>query len=252
MILNVENRARGLLPKKRGAEPVRVLERNLDIVVAVMILMLVASAGAGYGGAIVLQGNKVGSTSTFTVTTTSTFQNTSAPYVLVLVVSTGNTFNSTVGEQPAFYVVGPKGLQPATHLSIPAHRTIKLIIFNYDEGNASLEASSYARVTGTTNGTISYGNNGMINATQANGSISVRGMQTVAQVPADTVAHTFTIPSLNINIPIPVSATVVATFTVDKTGTFVWFCMTACGSGSDGLGGAMAAPGWMTGDLTSS
>jgi heme/copper-type cytochrome/quinol oxidase subunit 2 len=222
------------------------------VLVALVMVFALASLGVGYAGAAVLGVGTMTTTTTQTTTFTQTTatQNASEPYTLTLVISTGNTFNSTVGEQPAFYVVGQNGLQPATSIFLPAHRLIKLVIFNYDDGNASLVDPAYANVNGTTGGTITFANNGILNSTQTPSGISIGGPQTVSSVPADLIAHTFTIPSLGINVPVPVSSTVVATFTLDKAGTFSWFCMTACGTGADGLGGAMITPGWMTGSVT--
>lgn len=222
------------------------------VLVALVMIFALASLGVGYAGAAVVGIGSVTTTvtQTSTVTQTTATQNASEPFTLTLVISTGNTYNSTVGEQPAFYVLGQNGLQPATSISLPAHRLIKLVIFNYDDGNASLVDPSYANVNGTTGGTISFANNDVINSTQIASGISIRGSQTVSSVPVDLIAHTFTIPSLGINVPVPLSSTVVATFTLDKTGTFTWFCMTTCGSGANGLGGAMVTPGWMTGSVT--
>ena len=90
----------------------------------------------------------------------------------------------------------------------------------------------------------------MVNSTMTSSGIQIRGAETVSSLPADEIAHTFTIPSLGINIPIGTSSTVVAYLTIDETGTFQWFCMTVCGGGPDGLGGAMVTSGWMTGSLT--
>ena len=217
------------------------------VLVALAIALVVTSLGVGYGAALVAS---PGGSSTSTTTATQTVDNASAPYKLTLIISTGSIFNSTIGDQPAFFVVGPSGLKSTGQIKLPAHRQIQLVIFNYDDGNASLADPSYSNVTGTAGGTISYGNDGMINASQVQNSIDIKGMVTARSVPADQVAHTFTIPSLGINIPVPVSAVVIASFTLNSTGTFTWFCMTACGSGDNGLGGAMSTPAWMTGSMT--
>lgn len=222
------------------------------VLIALVLAFALASLGVGYGSAAVLGVGAATTTitQTTTVTQTPTVQNASAPYTLTLVITTGNTFNGTIGEQPAYYVLGQDGLQPATNISLPAHRLIKLVIVNYDDGNASLASPSYANVEGTTGGTVSFASNNDVNSTELSSGILIRGVQTMSNVPTDLIAHTFTIPSLGINIPVPLSSTVVATLTIDHPGTYTWFCMTACGSGSDGLGGAMVTPGWMTGSVT--
>lgn len=219
-----------------------------QILAALVVLLIVASLGVGYAGAVVLGTGIVTTTTTQTKTVTQApAQNSSEPFSIALVITTGNTFNATVGQQPAYYVLGPGGLQSSAKISLPAHRLIKLVIFNYDNGNASLVKPSYANVQGTTNGTIAIANNATVNSTESSSGISIIGVQTVSSVPASQISHTFTIPSLGINVPVPVSSTVVATFTLNQTGTFLWFCETECGSGPDGLAGAMATPGWMSG-----
>ena len=164
-------------------------------------------------------------------------------------VTTGNTFNSTVGEQPAFYVLSGGALRSSANIVFPSNTLIKLTIINYDNGNASLIDPQYSNVQGTVNGTISYFSNTNVNSSQGAVGINLKGGNTVSSVPLSEIAHTFTIPSLNLNIPIPLSSTVVAYFKIDKAGTFQWFCETACGSGPAGTLGAMDTPGWMTGSI---
>jgi heme/copper-type cytochrome/quinol oxidase subunit 2 len=101
-------------------------------------------------------------------------------------------------------------------------------------------------VNGTSANSILVASNDNINSTEGPSGIIVRGGQNVTSVSADSVSHTFTVPSLNLNIPVPVSSTVVAYFTVDRAGTYAWFCMTACGDP------AMSSMGWMTGSLAAS
>ncbi len=218
------------------------------VLAGIAIALVVVSLAVGYGAAAIFGPSSPGQAGT-TKTTTQTVENTTSPYILTLFVTTESIFNSTVGDQPAYFIMGPQGLQPATTLKVPAHRLIELVLVNYDDGNASLSDPSYANVTGTTGGTMFYGSNDMINASQGAGGISIAGGVTASKVPADQIAHTFTVPSLGLNVPLPVSAAVVVTFTINSAGTYTWFCMTACGSGDNGLGGAMRTPGWMTGSL---
>ena len=192
-------------------------------------------------------------TRTVTTTITSTTNSSAAsPFVLNLVIATNSVFNQTVGSQPAYFVLGPNGLESSANISLPANRLIKLVIVNYDDGNASLSSPSDNVVSGTSNGTIFVASNDNINASQGPSGIVLSGGQTLQTVPADSIAHTFTIPALNLNVPIPVSSTVVAYFTITKAGTYAWFCETLCGSGASGTGGAMVTPGWMTGNVVAS
>jgi heme/copper-type cytochrome/quinol oxidase subunit 2 len=217
------------------------------VVSILVIAVLIAAAGIaiGYGFGTTVQVSARGTT----VTSTVSASNSSEPYVLTLVITTGNFYNATLGDQPAFYVLGPNGLQSSAQIVLPAHREIKLVIINYDDGSANLTSPQYGNVTGTVDNQMTVVNNAMVNSTMASSGIQVRGAETVSSLPADQVAHTFTIPSLGVNIPVGTSSTEVAYFTIDSPGTYSWFCMTACGSGANGLGGAMSTPGWMTGSL---
>ena len=68
------------------------------------------------------------------------------------------------------------------------------------------------------------------------------------------IAHTFSIPALGINVPLPKApeggvSTIVFTFKVDKAGTYAWRCFTPCGGDPKGMGGSMATKGWMQGNV---
>lgn len=210
------------------------------LTVAVLALALVLG-GFGAGTAL-SKGNSVGTTTT----STTTVVNASAPYEITLVIATDSIFNSSAADQPAYFVLGPHGLESAGNIAIPVNRTIQLTIVNYDDGNASFVQPGVNAVSGTTGGTILVASNDNINSTQGASGIVIRGGETTSNVPADSVAHTFSVPSLGLNIPIPLSSTVVATFKVSHAGTFTWYCLTACGDA------AMATTGWMTGSLAAS
>ena len=220
------------------------------LTVASLIMMLSIGVGVGWGFQSAVAPQSTGTVTTVTQQTNST--QSQGPYQLTLVITTGNTFNSTVGDQPAYYVLTGHGLQSSANISLPVNRVIELTIVNYDDGNANLTSPQYASVQGTVDGTITYVSNANTNSSQGLKGINVKGGQTVTSVPAANVAHTFTIPSLGINIPVPVSSTVTAFFKIDRAGTYTWFCETLCGSGTNGLEGAMSTPGWMTGDVVAS
>lgn len=213
------------------------------LTVAVLAVALILS---GFGAALAVggAGGRTGSTST--VTTTATNSSANSPYVVTLVIATGSGFNSSAGDQPAYFVLGPNGLASSASISLPANRLIKLVIINYDDGNASLDTPSGNVVSGTSDGTIFVASNDNINSSQGPSGIVVKGGESLTSVPVADVAHTFSVPSLKLNIPVPLSSTVVAYFTVGKAGTYQWFCETACGDA------AMSTPGWMTGSLVAS
>lgn len=219
------------------------LRATAIIIVAALIAAAGISIGYGVGETVHV------STTVTTVTSTASVSNSTEPYVLTLVITTENIYNSSIGDQPAYYVLGPDGLMSSAQIVLPAHREIKLVIVDYDDGAADLSSPQYANVTGTLNNQMTLVNNTKVNSTMTSSGIQVKGAATVGSLPVDEVAHTFTIPSLGINVPVGTSSTEVVYFTIDTPGTYTWFCMTACGSGNDGLGGAMVTPGWMTGSV---
>ncbi|MDG6906060.1 MAG: hypothetical protein JRN20_09780 [Nitrososphaerota archaeon] len=223
---------------------------NRSALVATLLVLFVAGLGIGVVSSAALPASSTQATITSTTTVTTTNQTAaSSPYVLTIVITTNNIFNSTVGDQPAYYVLGPNGLESSANISIPAHRLIKLVIVNYDDGAANLTNPQYSNVSGTQNGVISVVNNDNVNSSQGTSGININGGETVSSVSPDNIAHTFTVPQLNLNIPVPPSSVVTAYFTTNSTGTFTWFCFTQCGSGATGTEGAMSTPGWMTGSV---
>lgn len=126
-------------------------------------------------------------------------------------------------------------------ITVPKGATVVLTITSYDDGTAPLPSGmTYNNVTG--------------------GTETVNG-QAVTSVPNANLAHTFTVPALGLNAAIPAAptaaaggprqaTTVVFTFKATKSGTFTWQCMAPCGSGANGMGGAMATNGYMKGTLT--
>lgn len=124
-----------------------------------------------------------------------------------------------------------------SNITLRKGKAVTLVITSYDDGTAPLPRalSSYDSAQG--------------------GKETVNG-KAVASEPNSRVAHTFSVPALGVNAVIPAVAkgaktvTVAFTFTPTKSGTFTWRCFAPCGSGSDGMGGAMATMGWMEGHVT--
>ncbi len=120
-------------------------------------------------------------------------------------------------------------------LSITKGDTIVLTITEYDDAPTALPAGSpYNAVAGGTE--------------TANG-------KAVTAVSNADIAHTFSIPELGINAPLPKATdagptTIVFTFTANKAGSYVWRCFTPCGGDPKGMGGSMATMGWMKGNVT--
>ena len=127
-----------------------------------------------------------------------------------------------------------------THLVIPANSLVTVTIHNYDLGDTSLpNGSPFGKVQGTV------------------GNIALAEGNIYSALPISKVAHTFSIPQLGINVPIPGDApkganysSVTFTFHIDKAGTYVFRCFDPCGTGASGWMGPMLTKGYMVGTLT--
>lgn len=117
-------------------------------------------------------------------------------------------------------------------ITVPAGKKVTLVITNYDDVATPLTTGlPYNRVMG--------------------GSETVDGAR-VSYVSNKTIAHTFTVTGLGLNIAIPKaptggSVTVTFTFTARKAGTYTWQCYSPCGSGNNGTAGPMMTNGFMQG-----
>ncbi|MCL4519561.1 MAG: hypothetical protein M1587_10230 [Thaumarchaeota archaeon] len=222
---------------------------NKTVLVGTLIILFVAGLGIGVVSSSSLPQSSSTVSTTVTTTTTQSASTSSSPFVLSLVITTNNIYNATIEDQPAYYVLNQNGLQSSGNISLPAHQLIKLVIVNYDDGAANLTSPQYSNVAGTLNNVVTVVNNDNVNSSQGTSGININGGETVSNVSSDNIAHTFTVPQLNLNVPIPPSSTVTAYFTLNQTGTFTWFCMTQCGSGANGTEGAMSTDAWMTGSI---
>jgi hypothetical protein len=138
---------------------------------------------------------------------------------------------------------GPAANWPAyvasTPLTVPANTVVTVTIRNFDLGDAALAPNSpLAHVEGT-----------------VGGGAMVDGKAYAALDPAK-VAHTFTIPLLGLNVPLPGDApnnasylTVTFSFRTHGAGTFLFQCLAPCGTGT-GFGGPMQSMAYMRGTLT--
>jgi hypothetical protein len=138
---------------------------------------------------------------------------------------------------------GPAENWPAyvasTPMTVPANTVVTVTIRNFDLGDAALTTNSpLARVQGTVGGVA-----------------SVDGKTYSALDPAK-VAHTFTVPLLGLNVPIPGDApanatylTVTFSFRTHGAGSYLFQCLAPCGTGT-GFGGPMQSMAYMRGTLT--
>ena len=125
------------------------------------------------------------------------------------------------------------------NIVFPKNSTIVLTIKSNDDGTGALPKNVifYDKVMGTV-GT----------------SETVDG-KTVKAVKNADISHTFTVPMIGLNIPIPAAPkgkiiTVRATFHTGKAGSYAWQCYAPCGTGANGEKGPMVAAGYMKGTVT--
>ena len=179
-----------------------------------------------------------------TMPVTNAVSQQSVPFRLTLMEIMDAGWNSTVA-QAQFYILGKNGLEPAVSIRLSVHTLIQLTIISYDTPTAG-STDEQGKVTGTVGGTI-Y----LVNGTTAMGTnVPPSWGQNVTSVPGNMLAHTLTIQQLGINIPVVGGDTEIAYLYLNQTGTFQWICLTPCGFGPTGMGGAMSASGWMEGQIT--
>ena len=129
---------------------------------------------------------------------------------------------------------------PATALRVPARSLITVTIRNFDLDPTPVpNGSPYARVQGTV-GNVAYADGAPYGALDRLG-----------------IAHTFTVPDLHLNVPIPgrsasgkPAVTVTFSFRTGAPGIYRWRCFDPCGTEADGLSGPMADVDSMQGTLT--
>ena len=127
-----------------------------------------------------------------------------------------------------------------TNLVVPANSLVTVTIHNYDLGDTPLpNGSPFGKVQGTIG-----------DVAQAEG-------VTYTALPLDKIAHTFSVPQLGLNVPIPGDAprgaaysSVTFTFHTGKAGTYTFRCFDPCGTGATGWMGPMLTKGYMVGTLT--
>ncbi|WMT45546.1 MAG: hypothetical protein RE469_04945 [Cuniculiplasma divulgatum] len=177
----------------------------------------------------------------------SSNQQSNGGYHLDLIEVMDANYNSSIGAQPRYYEVMNGTLQSTSNITLPTHIKITITITSYDMGNTSVPAQ-YLTASGVLNDQV-Y----VINGTTAMGSNTSKSWSTnITSFPASKVLHTFTIlqgSSTVVNIPVIAGYTEVASFYLNSSGSYVWQCEAACGSGPTGWGGAMSTPGWMTGTI---
>jgi heme/copper-type cytochrome/quinol oxidase subunit 2 len=126
-----------------------------------------------------------------------------------------------------------------SNLVVPANSLITVTMRDHDLGNtAMLQNSPFTTVQGT------VGTNATVDGRE------------YASLAPDKIAHTFTIPQLNVNVPLPGDGmkskdfnTVTFSFRTGAAGTYAFRCLDPCGTGPMGMMGPMQTQGYMMGTL---
>ena len=167
---------------------------------------------------------------------------------------------TTIGNRPdwvSYFIQDPKTHKwvHTTLFQVPAGSTIDVTILGYD-GCTPLRNPYWGKVTGTT-GNVEYVNGKPTPVLNSWGQCSV--------------AHTFSIPGIGLNVPVASPTTLAANNNLCSTspctsgphttvtfsfkspstpGSYFWQCRVPCGLGYlDGFGGPMQTIGFMTGQM---
>ncbi len=206
-----------------------------------IITVIIAVGGIGIGAVYYHTMSTSGGGKSVTGTEISVY------HLNLMEIMDGN-YNSSVGAQPIFYVIQNGHLQSSSNISVPSHVEIQLTITSYDMGNGSVDPK-YLAVQGTSGDRVT-----LIDGMNASGTnTSSMWAQQVSSFSPSQVVHTFTIlngTSVLVNIPMVAGDTEIATLYLNNTGTFIWQCEVACGTGASGWEGAMSTPGWMEGSVS--
>ena len=140
--------------------------------------------------------------------------------------------------------VGPAVLP--SQATVPAFSEVTVTIINFDDATPLTGSyKRYATATGIDRSVMSQ----PIDKTNPN-AVGKSPAQSYTAVDPNVVSHTFTIPSLGLNVPILASSRTTFTFHTGAAGTFAWHCQDPCGTGPSGWSGAMSTLGYMGGELT--
>lgn len=138
-------------------------------------------------------------------------------------------------------------LSPA-YFILPANSLITMSINDYDDGPSPLPAGmeKYGKVFGTVGNVAIYAMNEPGEVVDvANVGQMTEGAH--SEVPIQQVAHTFTVPALNLNVPLTASQTITFMFNTGAPGMYEWLCEAPCGNAPSGMGGPMMTLGFMKG-----
>lgn len=144
---------------------------------------------------------------------------------------------------------GPQQDLPAfepSSFSIPAAQLVTITVNNLDSATPLPAAlGSHAKVTGVVGGAVTVTPIREVRPYKAKGKA-----RRVSAINLNRVSHTFSIPSLGINVPIAANSRTSFTIRVAKPGNYSWLCFDPCGAGTSGFGAPMGLSGYMAGTVT--
>ncbi|MBO0838602.1 MAG: hypothetical protein J2P28_24240 [Actinobacteria bacterium] len=179
---------------------------------------------------------------------------------------TGATVNVVMQEDPqntvtthpdwvSYFIQDPKSHQwvHTTVFKVPAGSRVNMTIYGYD-GCTPLRNQYFGKVTGTIGG-VEY--------------VDGKPMKQINSWSGCNVGHTFSIPGIDLNVPMgtppnpnanlcgtspctsgPKKTMTFSFNTPKQPGTYFWQCRVPCGGGFvDGFGGPMQTIGYMTGNM---
>jgi hypothetical protein len=169
-------------------------------------------------------------------------------------LQTAGPVSATLGSGQSLHIIivtnaGPHHNLPAfepASFSIPSNRSVTVTVTNLD-GSTPLPSSlrSYSRVTGVVGDHMK-----IVPIRVARPKVAAGRTRRVDAINSTVVSHTFTIPSLGINVPILGAARTTFTIRIAKPGNYNWACVDPCGSGPTGFGAPMSIVGYMAGTVT--
>ncbi|HEY6537597.1 MAG TPA: hypothetical protein VI138_00980 [Candidatus Dormibacteraeota bacterium] len=135
--------------------------------------------------------------------------------------------------------------EPAS-FSLPVGEPVSITIRNLDSATPlPTELSSHANVTGVVGDVLRVEPLRQMERRAGAGSV-----RTLSTVELSQVSHTFSIPELGLNVPIPALSRTTFTVRIAKAGNYSWLCFDPCGGGADGGAAPMGIVGYMAGTVT--
>jgi plastocyanin len=198
---------------------------NNSLGAVLFIAILVIGLAAGWVGGSMNSFGPQTSAVTQTTITSSPIEPVSSKSVYLTIIPDwgGDTYDAFVPISYTNGTVPPQGSRaPNNNVTVPFGVPVTFVITNLDTavlenytGHASVDFTFY-------NGT----DNGQVAVHYAEG----------AAISTLQIGHTFSIPSLNVDVPIPADTVVTFTYTFTTPGVYEYLCETPCGAGMGVVG----------------